>query len=79
MSQGNTTNHHNTGYIHGNNYTSGDPLTKTGAERLVETIKQFWKDKGKEVNVWAERFVDKKTYTHGMFQVRSNMIGGLPK
>ena len=60
-------------------YVREDPLTKIGANKLVETIKQFWKDKGKEIKIWCEPFVDKQTYTHNMFQVRSNLINGLPK
>ena len=60
-------------------YVKEDPLTEKGAFKLVETIKQFWEDRGKEIKIWCEPFVDSKVATFNMFQVRSDMINGLPK
>ena len=60
-------------------YDPEDPLTKTGAERLSAKIYQYWKDKGKEIKIWAEPFVDKRVSTHNMFQIQSNLYRGLPR
>jgi len=60
-------------------YVAGDSLTMAGAERLMEVISQYWKDKGKEIKLWMEPFTDARVYSHSMFQIRSNLHRGLPK
>ena len=65
--------------IQSRSYVAGDPSTQSGASKLIETIKQYWKDKGKEVKLWVEPFVAANVATYNMFQIRSNLRNGLPK
>ena len=63
----------------GQSYVAGDALTKYGAQNLMETIRKFWKDKGKEIKIRIEPFVDTKVARFNMFQIRSNLRNGLPR
>ena len=60
-------------------YVAGDHLTKYGAEKLMETIISFWKDRGKEIKIWIEPFADRKVCAFNIFQIRSNLYKGLPR
>ena len=56
-----------------------DYCSKTGATNLALRIKQYWKDKGKDISLWIEPFHTIKTSNHIMFTIRSNLRNGLPK
>ena len=60
-----------------------DHVSRDGATALAEQIKAYWADRGYTVETTVETTVEALQYRHGVdgiiHQVRSDMIGGLPK
>lgn len=53
---------------------------ESNAKELAYRIKQYWKDKGKDISVWLESFHPRGNMSGNLFwNVRSNLINGLPK
>lgn len=64
-------------------HEKGGALGFAGAERLTRKIARFWRKKGHPgVNVWVERTYPEARVndpTEGTYQVRSDLINGLPR
>jgi hypothetical protein len=50
---------------------------KEGAGELANMIKNYWKDRGKDVKVWVERTADSVLCL--TYIIKSNLVKGLPK
>lgn len=53
-----------------------DNLTREGALRLADKIKQYWEDKGKEIILSLEKCGSSSNFS--LWGIRSNMINGKP-
>jgi hypothetical protein len=57
-----------------------DHMGEIGSRRLAARLRDFWKRRGHEVNVWIERSVlsasDKQPFP--IYCVRSDLTAGLP-
>lgn len=60
------------------NYAN-DSFSEHGAQRLADTIKQFWKDRGEEVKTWITAFDTPNTSWRHLWAVKSDMINGKPR
>ena len=58
-------------------YSGKDYSTQRGAEELAQKIKNYWKDRGKDVKVWPEAIADIVTAKY--YKIKSNLVKGLPK
>lgn len=60
-----------------------DTFTFEGAQRLANRIRRWWKAQGHEVLVWVEELPtptrDDFTKRAASYQVRSNLVNGLPR
>jgi len=58
-------------------------LTEVGADILISRIRQYWSDRGFSPSVWKEPFsfsgIAGSNNRHRYFQIRSDMVGGLPQ
>ena len=58
-------------------YSGKDYSTQHGAEELAQKIKNYWKDRGKDVKVWTERAGNNCLSIY--YAIKSNLVKGLPK
>jgi len=61
-----------------------DTFSLDGATRLANKIRRFWRAKGHSVLVWVEEVpagTSHRDFAHrdGVYQVRSNLVNGLPR
>lgn len=49
-----------------------DPCSHRGAEKLAKTIKAYWQERGRNVDVWTEKYLE------SVYTVRSNLMRGMP-
>jgi hypothetical protein len=56
-----------------------DSFTLPLAERLAHKIRLYWKKRGYLVNTRVERIPTPPEVTEDLYQVRSDMVAGLPK
>ncbi|MEN0652406.1 MULTISPECIES: hypothetical protein [Hyphobacterium] len=56
----------------------GDPCSRSGAERLAVAIKAYWRSRGHEVAVRIESGGWTKKLRSERFDVRSELVNGLP-
>ncbi len=58
-------------------YTGNDTFSPTGAKRLADTIKEYWRKQGKAPNVEVQ--CENMGNLGSIFVVRSDMVNGLPR
>lgn len=49
-----------------------DPCSYRGAERLASQIKNYWRERGHEIEVWTEKYLE------SVYMVKSNLRRGNP-
>ena len=64
--------------------SSSDTFSLGGATRLANKIRRHWRAKGHDVLVWVEEVPAGTShrefaYRDGVYQVRSNLVNGLPR
>lgn len=61
-------------------YIEKDWSTEKNANELASKIREYWRNKGMEVKTWLDSsFVNRKSNNSTFWNVRSDMINGLPR